>query len=359
MKEVTFTIGYLGIGGAERVISVLANNFVKRGIKVNIIATNEPDIVYELDKRINYYYIECNNKIKPIRMLERIWKLRKIIKNIDGEKIVSFLHKPIIFTIIATRFTDKKLYFSERNNPYMEPTSKIERMFRDIAYNFGEKIIFQTDDAKNYFKEKIRKKGYVISNPIKDNLPKPFEGERKKTIVSVCRLDQQKNIKMLIDAYELLEKEYPEYNVVVYGEGPMRNELEHYVRNKNLHNKIRFPGFSKNVHNDIIDCAMYVSSSNYEGISNSMIEALGIGVPTIVTDCPIGGARMMIENNENGILVEVGNEKQLYEAMKKIIEDKEFSKKISKNSLKINEILNSNNISNQWLDVLELNDNKD
>ncbi|MGU8265166.1 glycosyltransferase [Clostridium perfringens] len=354
MNEITFVIGYLGIGGAERVISVLANEFTKRGIKVNIIATNEPDIVYKLDKRINYYYLKCNSKKKVLRIFERAIKLRRKLREIKGKKVVAFLNRPIILTILATRFTDKKLYFSERNNPYMEPTSKLERFFRDISYKFGEKIIFQTEDAKKYFKEDIRNKGIIIPNPIKLDLPKPFTGERKKIIVSVCRLNQQKNIKMLIDAYVLLEKIHPEYEVIVYGEGELREELEMYVSRLGLKDKIKFPGFEKDVHSKIIDCAMYVSSSNYEGISNSMIEALGIGLPTIVTDCPIGGARTTIKNGENGLLVSVGDEKQLYEAMKKVIEDKEFAKKISKSSIKIKDDLDPKNIASIWLKAIEL-----
>ncbi|MDM0818956.1 glycosyltransferase [Clostridium perfringens] len=354
MKEVTFIIAYLGIGGAERVISVLANEFVKSGIKVNIITTNSPEVVYDLDKRINYIYLGIDGSNRIINIFKRILRLRKTLNSIRGKKVIVFLHKPIILTVLATIFTDKELYFSERNNPYMEPTSKFQRFIRDLAYNFGKKIIFQTKDARNYFKESIRKKGYIIPNPIKTDLPKPFIGERKKTIVSVCRLNQQKNIKMLIDAYALLEKLHPEYNVIIYGEGELRKELEEYIIKLGLKDKIELPGFEKEVHNKIINCYMYVSSSNYEGISNSMIESLAIGLPTIVTDCPIGGARATIKNGENGVLVKVGDVKGLYEAMKNVIEDKEFAKKISKNSIKINDDLNPKNISNMWLKVIEL-----
>jgi len=124
--------------------------------------------------------------------------------------------------------------------------------------------------------------------------------------------------------------------------------LKEYIRTKGLQNKIELNDFVQNIHQQIVKSSMFVSSSNQEGISNSMLEAMGMGIPTIVTDCPCGGARMMVNNNENGILIPVGDTYALYQAMKKIIEDPNFADKISKNALKINEKLEQNKICEMW-----------
>ena len=100
------------------------------------------------------------------------------------------------------------------------------------------------------------------------------------------------------------------------------------------------------------DASIYVSSSNYEGISNSMMEALAMGVPTVCTDCPIGGAALMIKNNINGILIPVNDEEALYKAMEKIIENKEFTEKISSNAIKIKEEYSIEKIVNKWEELI-------
>lgn len=120
---------------------------------------------------------------------------------------------------------------------------------------------------------------------------------------------------------------------------------------KELHiaDNVVFRGFSSNVQKEIWDSAMFVLSSDYEGISNSMIEALAMGVPVISTDCPVGGSRTYIENNMNGILVPVGDKKALLEAMIKIVENPQFAKVLSANGAKIKEQYGLEKIADRFL----------
>ena len=112
------------------------------------------------------------------------------------------------------------------------------------------------------------------------------------------------------------------------------------------------PGFAEDIHQKMLDAMLYVSSSDYEGISNSMLEALGMGVPTIATDCPVGGARMVIQNGVNGLLVPVKDANALYNAMKRIIEDKNFMEMISKEATKILKKYPLEKISQKWIEVM-------
>ena len=118
-------------------------------------------------------------------------------------------------------------------------------------------------------------------------------------------------------------------------------------------NHITMPGFSKEIHKAMVHSYMYVSSSDYEGISNSMLEALGIGIPTICTDCPVGGANMFINNGGNGLLVPVGDDEALFQAMRRMIEDKEFAMKCSQNSKLINEKIKIDHIAEQWINLIK------
>ena len=101
----------------------------------------------------------------------------------------------------------------------------------------------------------------------------------------------------------------------------------------------------------MVNCTAYVSSSDYEGMSNSMLEALAMGIPSICTDCPIGGARTVIENGVNGILTPVGEQAPLTEAMLKIIEDEAFRNLLGNNAYAIRDKLNINDIADQWIQL--------
>jgi glycosyltransferase involved in cell wall biosynthesis len=349
--KVSFIITNLSSGGAERVLSIVANYFAQQNIDVQIIAVQDNSIDYPIDKRIRYVYTERKLK-KPFAIIERILDIRRHIK--DSDVVISFLWHINVYTILATRFLNKKVIISDRSDPANEVinATKLQQLARDIFYYFPERIVFQMPGAKSYYSSKIQEKGLIIPNPISPYLPDPYTGIRRKEIVAVCRLAPQKNIKMTIDAFDLLYKDHPDYTLTIYGDGELREELEIYVEKLSLQGVISFPGFTKNVHEKIIDSAMYISSSDYEGISNSMLEALAIGLPSVVTDCPVGGAKMFVKNNENGILIPTGDTNALHEAMKRIIEDTGFAEKLSKNALKLREELSPAIICQRWLELL-------
>ena len=108
----------------------------------------------------------------------------------------------------------------------------------------------------------------------------------------------------------------------------------------------------KNVHEAVIKDAMYVNSSDYEGISNAMLEAMAIGMPVVCTDCPIGGAKATINNGENGLLVPIQNPEALASAMNRMIEDNELADKLSHNASQIREELSLDKITEKWMQLL-------
>ena len=352
MEKVIFVTNFLGNGGAARVMSVVANYLVERNIEVEICSFLDREGTYKLNKKIKYNIIECKKQNNTLKKIERIFKLRKILKESKGATIISFEYFVNMQTIIANMFLKNRLIVSERNDPNKMGNGKIVRRLRNFLYKYIDYLVCQTLDAKAYFPQKIQEKTVIIPNPIMPNLPKRFEGKRKKEIVTFCRIEKQKNLKMMVDAFKMLSTDYGDYKLVIYGDGTFKKELEEYIKKINLENKIIINHFIQDVHSRIVDSCMFVSSSDYEGISNSMLEAMGMGLPTICTDCPCGGARMMIENNVNGILVPVGDTKAMYQAMKTIIENPEFAEKISKNAIKINDDLRQEKICKMWVEIL-------
>lgn len=353
-KNITFFIESLSNGGAERVTSVLANELYYNNYTVNLIVLNKKKNEYFLDNNINKFYIKKEiSSFRIVRVLRRIININNLINKLGSDVIIS-LSMPstnlnLIISLIARR---KRVVLSERNDPNSFPKSKLSRIVRNLTYKLSDALVFQTNDAKNYFSKSIREKGIIIPNPIIERLPDLYQGERKKEIVNFCRLDEQKNLTMLIDSFAKIKKEYPDYSLSIYGEGELKNKLITYVNNHRIKD-VYFHGHSTDIHNRIKDCAMFVSSSDYEGISNSMLESLAIGLPTICTDCPIGGARMFIQPYKNGLLVPIGDTNTLYSAMKLLIENQDLSKNIARNAVRIREELSISNIIVKWIDIIE------
>lgn len=347
-KKVIFITNILGNGGSGRVMATVANYLANKNYKVEVYSFLDNYDLYEVNNRINNTVIRCKSKNNQIKKIERIFELRKIFKNNKEATIISFEYFVNMQTILGALFLDNKVIISERNDPARHGNKFFINKLRNLLYRFTDILVCQTNDAKEYFPKFIQEKSIIIPNPIMPNLPQRFTGEREKEIVTFCRIESQKNLKMMVDAFALLNQDYPEYNLSIYGNGSKKQELINYVNYIRLSDKVYFYEFTDNIHSKIIDKAMFVSSSDYEGISNSMIEAMGIGLPCVVTDCPCGGARMMIQDGENGLLVPVGNVEAFYKGMKSIIEDEQLSSKLSINAERIKESLKQEKICEIW-----------
>ena len=219
-------------------------------------------------------------------------------------------------------------------------------------YSKADNIVFQTNDAKNYFSKKIQAKSVVIPNPIKSNLPYWNKENFNKEIITACRMTAQKNLKMLLDSFNIFSKKNGEYILSIYGEGEELNSLVSYAKEIGINDKVFFRGYCIDVHNKIKDSAIFVMTSDYEGISNAMLEALAIGIPTICTDCPIGGARQFIKDGVNGFLVPVRDYKMFSEKMDYLVNDKELMLSFYSNAIKIRDELEVKKILSRWEELL-------
>ena len=273
--------------------------------------------------------------------------------NVDQSVVISFMTIPnITMAVLKSKFK-YKLILGEFTSPQLEfavdaPENKLKQSYFPNADGF----IFQTNEQKEFYSYLTGVKKKVIPNPIEEIQIAPFHGKRKKEIVNYCKHVKAKNLPLLIEAFARLVYEYPDYTLVIYGDGPERKNTEKCVIEHGLADKVLLKPYAKNVIELVRESAMFVSSSDREGISNSMLEAMAIGLPTVCTDCPAGGARMFIEPYRNGMIVPVRNPEALYKAMKYIIDNPEKAEIMSKNAVEIRNTLEKNKILEQWLDFL-------
>lgn len=353
MKKIVFVTGVLSDGGAERVISVIADSLANQGYDINILTIFGAKNDYLFNPRVNIVPLESKSKNNVYSTIRKLRLMRREIKKINPDIIISFVAIINIYTIISTLFLSKKLIISERNDPYQNPENKYIRFLRNVLYLFADHIVFQTEDAKRYFSSKIQDKGSIIHNPLSSKLPNWEINNSEKVIITASRLTEQKNLPMLIDAFAMIENEFPNYTLKIFGIGDLREILVDYVKKIGLEKKINFQGFTENIHDEMSKASLFVLSSNYEGISNAMLEALAIGVPVISTDSPIGGAKMFIKDNYNGFLVKTGDTKGLASVMRKVLNDKNLAQSISYEAKKIQKILNKDEIINEWIKLIE------
>lgn len=346
-KKIVFVANRLGGGGAERVLTLLANYFVKKNYNVCILYYNSYEKQYKTDCLTRKI---CDEKDG---IITKIFKLRQILKYEKPDIVIAFEYFINLRTIVASINLKNKLIISERNNPSNLDNRKIIKIVRDILYKRCDVLVCQTADAKNYFNKNIQKHTVVIPNPVKEDLPTPWKGTREKVIVNFCRLEKQKNLPLLIDAFEELQKTYKDYILMIYGNGKEEKYIRNYINERNLQNKVILHEATSDIHRKILKSKMFISSSDYEGISNSMIEAMAIGLPTISTNCPCGGAKMLIEDGVNGILIPVGDKEKLIKAMKIIIDNESLANELSLNARNIKKTLSIEKIFSQWERILE------
>ena len=343
--KIVFVIVSMSGGGAERVISILANQFVNRGIDVTIMMTAGEEVAYQLDPRIHLVCAGHTSGGSMKKRLQRVGNMRRYFKANRDSIIISFGPGTSFFAVLADIFLRNKFIISERNDPAICPYPRL----RNIIYDRAERLVFQTEDAKNCFPKRMQKKGCVIPNPVSYNLPEPYGGERDHRIVAVGRLEEQKNYPLLLRAFRIFHENHKDYSLHIYGKGSLEPRLQEMISEMGLKEMVTLEGFCSDVISEIRTAGMYVLPSDYEGVSNALIEALAMGLPVVATDCPIGGCKLCITNKVNGMLVPVGDEKSMAEAMGYIADDTEMAKEMGKQATCIRDDFSEKKIADYWL----------
>lgn len=387
-KKLIFAIKVMSGGGAERVISILCNHFSRRGFDVTLILTHQSlknADLRALDSSIKVLSVPDSAPKTPIRQAlydfgirilhklspkttehEDVYRIRrykarnygqikwlkKFLRENAPASLVAFLYDSIFLTLLSANKNDRVI-ISERGDPMQSAESKTDFAFFRQMFPKADGIVFQSPSVKEWYRKQLGLEGTLIFNPIKDNLPEPFQGERNKKIVNFCRVSPQKNLILLIDAFEKLHLDHPDYELWIYGDvAPAEKEyaekVYRHASKSAAKDAIHFEPARSDIHDVILDSAMFVSSSDFEGMSNSMLEAMAIGLPVVCTDCPAGGARAVIRDHENGLLVPVGDAERLYLAMKELIEDGALARALADHALIIREEQSCMRIIEKW-----------
>ena len=346
-KIVIITRNMVG-NGAERVIAQLANYFASQEKQCSIIMLNDDPVFYQLDPRIAVLPVGRKSDNKVLDKLMRYRQVRKLVLEQKPDMVLSMPEEIGVYVLLALLGTGLPVYVSERNNPWVMPDVKVTRILRTLMYPFAKGLIFQTEMAKSFFPDSVRGKGVVLKNPVDPGrIPCQYTGEREKVIVAAGRLSAQKNMPLLLKAFARFAPGHPEFKLRIFGEGELREELTALAASLNIGEKVEMPGRSTALLEKMNSAAMFVLSSDYEGMPNVLLEAMCMGMPCISTDCPSGGPRELIADGVNGLLVPVGDVEALHRAMERMAEPA-FAAKMADAAYGIREELTSRDVFVSW-----------
>lgn len=354
MKKLLFVAPAISYGGAEKNFIGIANYAVKNGYEVHLMTEYGKEPMRFIDPNIIQHFAEISeNDNAKSRWIKSILAVRKLIKQIHPDVVISFIESWRSACVLASRFTNTKCIVSERADPYSRGKRYDKLIF--TIFSLADGFVFQTEQAMNFFNKKVQRKGTVIPNPVfKDDILLPYDGPKKDIIVSIARLDiKQKRQDLLIAAFEKIADKYPTYVLNLYGDGKDLTTLRKLANKTSYGNRIHFCGVTRDVRKAIGEAKLSVLSSDYEGIPNVIIESMCVGTPVVSTKCSPGGAELLITDEINGLLVERGNADALAKAMDKILESKEFSDKLAQNAFDIKDRFNETEILSKWIEYIQ------
>lgn len=373
--KIIFTLASLGSGGAERVVSLLSGDFVDKGHEVEIVCLRYSDYYYKVDKRVKVVMTaneksakgtdeqvtEEDSNVRYVENLQdmnrrRAW-LRRHVCEEKPDVVIAFTEGVYLFTILALLGTHTPIISSERIDPHTQPL--VRRLLKVFVLPFTNVFVVQTQAIKDYFPHWIRKKTRIVFNPVREEALKEVDStkvHKTKTIISVARLYPQKRHEVLIGAFAKIAAKHQAWRLVIYGEGPERGRLTNYINEMEgmvpgLSKRIMLAGKTAEVVERLRESAVFALSSDSEGMSNAMIEAVCVGLPIVTTR--VSGVKELVHEGENGYVVPCGDIEQMAERLDSLLDNDPLLQQFGQNSRKMREQFRIENIAAQWMQIIE------
>ncbi|MBO4901528.1 MAG: glycosyltransferase [Lachnospiraceae bacterium] len=351
MKTIALVVNKNTSGGAERVMVNLAAYFASKEYRVMFINGDADSAFYPVDRRVEVIKLNDDHYPEYRRSAHIVRDLIKLFRREKPDAVIVFLFNMELPVILAGLLTHTRVYASVRNS--MRSFSRRICSFRRHFYPRIAGVVFQSSRIAAHDDFKHLKNKAVIMNPLSAEMPDSPDvigkSDRKKWIITAGRLVEQKNHKLLIDAFSDLLLEYPEYELHIFGKGPLLPDLEQQINSLHLEGKVVLESeVSDAIWNNRTSCC-FVMSSDYEGFPNALTEAMASGIPVISSDFDSGVAVELIQDGENGFVFPVGEKQALLDAMRKMLSltDAQYLDMVRKDLL-IREMLDNETIGRQW-----------
>lgn len=353
MSKLIVSIATLGSGGAERVLSVLSSSLADSFGSVQYVLWEGGEPFYPIDKRVKIVSLpEISGKLGRNRQMTTF---RRFIKQERPDLVLSFLTPYNMLVLLFTIGLKQKVVISERTDPKrLLAGGKVGLWLRDCLYRRAEGILTQTDYAKSCYDEKFAGKTKVIYNPVTmsdEQVGMALRTPKEHVFVTAGRLEPVKDQTTMIGAFAQFHLSHPDYRLIIYGEGPMRESLQKVIEERGLQNAVTLAGRTNDLWNKIASAEAFLLTSEYEGMSNALIEAMCLGLPVISTK--VAGATDLVKDGENGFLIDVHDRDSLSERMNCLAEDAELRERMGDKASVVYDLVRQDKINEQWVDYLK------
>lgn len=354
MKRVVLVISSLGMGGAESVLAWLANGLSAQEYDVSVLTLDDGDKppFYPLSDEIRHrpLRLACNSSgvaHAVLGNLKRIKSLRSAIVVEAPDVVVSFMEQTNVLTLLAVG-RKYPVVISERVHP-MHPVGRVWGGLRRRTYGLAAALVVQTESIAREYGWLRRARVAVIPNAV---LPAVAKGPTKMfsgpAVVGMGRLHEQKGFDLLLKAFSVVAEDFPEWKLVVFGEGPRRGALERLARELGLLRRADFAGRTPTPHADLSQGDIFAFPSRFEGFPNALCEAMAVGLPCVAADCP-GGPGDLIEDGKNGLLVPANDAEAFAGALKRLMGDKELRRRLGQKAVRIGTRFNEKLVLDMWV----------
>lgn len=345
--KITFVTATLSSGGSERVMSIVANKMQERGYEVEIICINDQIVFYPINEGIKITHVEVESGTKSLP--RKLWWFRKYIQKTQPDLVIAFMVSIYTVTLLSLIGVDIPVISSVRNDPAYSNLRK--KITRKILLPRSAHVVVQTQQIKRYFSKNIQKKTTVIYNPVNEKVFELQPVEKENRIISVGRLYPQKDQKMMIEAFTRVSERFPDWKLMIFGEGPERKALESLIERLNIKDRVLLPGRSENIIDELNKSKIFCLSSVYEGMSNALVEAICTGLPIVTTK--VSGTEELIRDGENGLIVNIGDTEAMTDALAKILSDEKLQKQFAEKNRNQAVIFDTETIVDQWEDLVK------
>lgn len=360
--NIALVISTLGAGGAERVMTLMANHWAVQGHSPTLITLDSAGRdfypVHHGVRRVGLGLLGDSAGLcqATVGNLRRVLGLRTAIRKSKPDVVVSFIEKTNVLTLLSTMGLAIPVVVSERIDPRYHDVERLWSFLRWAIYRRAAALVVQTNGLRDWAEQFVDRRAVcVISNPLMQQgsaaLGVGQHAGTGRTVVAMGRLVTQKGFDILINAFARCASEHPEWNLIIIGEGPERKRLEEIADHLNIGSRVRFTGRLTNPLEVLRKADLFVLSSRYEGFPNALIEAMACGLPVISTDCP-SGPREIIRDGVDGVLVSANNIAELAVAMDRLMGDELERQRLSSRAVEISDRLGIERVMGLWDELL-------
>jgi GalNAc-alpha-(1->4)-GalNAc-alpha-(1->3)-diNAcBac-PP-undecaprenol alpha-1,4-N-acetyl-D-galactosaminyltransferase len=359
--KVTLVIYGLGGGGAERVMSILANYWVAQGWEVTLmmlVDATQP-CFYTLDPRIQLKSLglakNSTNVFAAIyHTWQRVMRLRREIIADRPDVVISFMNSVNVYNILACWQLDIPTIVSEHTYPGATDANKIWQLLMKWTYRYADAIAVLTQNAVPFYPTTQGYRTIVMPNPVLAPPPAVMTERLLPTpsLIAVGRLDPRKGFDLLLRAFDRIHDRHPDWQLTILGEGEIRAELEDLRSQLQLTDRVHLPGAVQNVPDYLHQADLFVMPSRVEGFPMALCEAMATGLPVLAADC-LSGPRDIIEDGVNGLLVATENVEALAAGLDALMSDPAKRQQLAQNAPHILDRFGLERVMAMWTQEIE------